>query len=210
MIIIVSAVMSATFSEHFQSNTLCTSLTHWGLLMPYGSRHFIQLWFRQWLGASYLCFVWAITFSKFYCAWGFSWKVTFALPKFALSNSNLHRLIYPKYKTCCPELNSFRSSDVRWRHIAGSTLAQVMVKMLLDSTKPLPEPMLTYHHRWVLWHSHVNNFPGNTLDIYLLDEFENHMFRITAASPRGQWVKEKLPISACFSDLPWPLGLKRK
>ena len=39
-------------------------------------------------------------------------------------------------------LNSLRPSDAIWRHRSVSTLAQVMACCL---TKPLPEPMLTYH-----------------------------------------------------------------
>ena len=42
-------------------------------------------------------------------------------------------------------LNSLWPSDTIWRHRSGSTLVQVMACLLPDGTKPLPEPMLTYH-----------------------------------------------------------------
>ena len=38
-------------------------------------------------------------------------------------------------------INWLRLSDAIWQHRSGSTLAQVMP----DGTKPLPEPMLSYH-----------------------------------------------------------------
>ena len=41
-------------------------------------------------------------------------------------------------------VNSLRPSDAIWRHRYGSTLDQVD-GLLPDGTKPLPEPMLTYH-----------------------------------------------------------------
>ena len=41
-------------------------------------------------------------------------------------------------------INSLWPSDATWPHWSGSTLAQVM-DCLPDGTKPLPEPMLTYH-----------------------------------------------------------------
>ena len=43
-------------------------------------------------------------------------------------------------------LNSLRPSDAIWRQWSWTTLAQVMA-LLPDGTKPLPEPMLTYHQR---------------------------------------------------------------
>ena len=47
-------------------------------------------------------------------------------------------------------INSLRPSDAIWRHRSGSTLAQVMAWCLTYGTKPLPEPMLTYHLNWNL------------------------------------------------------------
>ena len=44
----------------------------------------------------------------------------------------------------------------------------------------------------ILWHSHEGNFTGNALDIYPWYEFENHLFNITAISPRDQWVDIKI------------------
>ena len=58
--------------------------------------------------------------------------------------------------------------------------------MLLDSTKPLPEPMMTNHQLglvafiWGQFHKKSSR--------YLWSDFENHLFKISTASPRGQWV----------------------
>ena len=38
---------------------------------------------------------------------------------------------------------------------------------LPDSTKALPEPLLAYHQRGVVWFSHENTFVGNAHDITL-------------------------------------------
>ena len=53
-------------------------------------------------------------------------------------------------------------SDAIWRHTSGSTLAQVMA-WCLKGTKPLPEPMLTYHQPclvkliWVQFHRYLSH-----------------------------------------------------
>ena len=42
-------------------------------------------------------------------------------------------------------INSLGPSDAIWRWRSWSTLVQVMACLFPDGTKPLPEPMLTYH-----------------------------------------------------------------
>ena len=56
-----------------------------------------------------------------------------------------------------------------------------------DGTKPSPEPM-SANHSEVLWHSPEGNFTGNADDIYPWYGFKIYYFKITATSPRGQWV----------------------
>ena len=41
----------------------------------------------------------------------------------------------------------------------------------------------------ILWHSPENNLAGRVPGNALYTEFENYTFKITATSPRGQWVK---------------------
>ena len=60
---------------------------------------------------------------------------------------------------------------------------QTWVIISFGSTKPLPEPMLTYH-RWSLiaftiWHKLLNR---STTHVW------NHTFKLTATSPWDQWV----------------------
>ena len=52
--------------------------------------------------------------------------------------------------------------------------------LLPDGTMPLPEPILTQHQ----WHSPDNNLQA----VLKILDFENDTYRITAISPRKQWV----------------------
>ena len=57
---------------------------------------------------------------------------------------------------------------------------------LPDGNKPL---LISY---WllisaVLWHSPQRNYGVSTQTTILYNEFENHIFKITATSPRGRW-----------------------
>ena len=61
-------------------------------------------------------------------------------------------------------INSMWPSDAIWWHISGLTLAQVMAWC---GTKPLLEPMLTYH-QWFLGHLLKGNFTG-MLQISMVD-----------------------------------------
>ena len=59
--------------------------------------------------------------------------------------------------------------------------------LLPDGTKPLPEPMLTYHH-WdtvtFIWCQFLKRTPA----INHLNLFENYLYKIAFKSPRGRWV----------------------
>ena len=48
----------------------------------------------------------------------------------------------------------------------------------------------------IFWHSFESNFTVSLQATILYNEFENHTFRVTATSPRGQWVNTRL-------ILPW-------
>ena len=81
--------------------------------------------------------------------------------------------------------NSLRPNDTTigtliWVNIGSGNC------LLPDGNNPLPEPMLT-NHQW--WFSQKGNFTGTVPDIYPCCEFESYKFSITAAFPRGQWVK---------------------
>ena len=81
------------------------------------------------------------------------------------------------------------TSDAIWRHRSGSTLAQVMP----NGTKPLPGPSHYLDQCWlliseVLWLSSESNLTGNVQPTILYNAFEKCTFKITAISPRCQWV----------------------
>ena len=53
----------------------------------------------------------------------------------------------------------------------------------------------------ILWHLHESNATVSSQATILCNEFENHILKITATSPRGQWVKnDQNPILA-YHDL---------
>ena len=79
--------------------------------------------------------------------------------------------------------------DAIWWHRFGSTLAHVMACCLTALSHYLNQCQLLISE--VLWHSHKSNFTRNTHDIHLQVEFENYIFKITAVSPRRQWVNKK-------------------
>ena len=56
-------------------------------------------------------------------------------------------------------------------------------RLLPDGTKPLPEPMLTYHQR----HSFEVNFTIDTSAINHWNYLETYLSKIPFKSPRGQW-----------------------
>ena len=71
--------------------------------------------------------------------------------------------------------------------------------LLPDGTKPLFEPSLTY--QWSIVSFTWQQFYSER-SRYLLNQFENYTFRITATSPRAQWVKTVL------NCITWVLTLK--
>ena len=73
--------------------------------------------------------------------------------------------------------------------------------LLPDGTKPLPEPMLTYHQSspvaftWGQFHTKCSIYPWH--------EFENHQFKVTATFPRGQWVNSLWPSGTVWHRSSW-------
>ena len=74
----------------------------------------------------------------------------------------------------------------RWCHMVTQNSVTIGSGngLLPEGTKPLPEPMLT-NHQWGLMAFTSRQFHWKCTRF----EFENNYFKITAASPRGQWVK---------------------
>ena len=65
--------------------------------------------------------------------------------------------------------------------------------LLPDSTKPLPEPVLTYHMCGpvtLIW----GQFHYRYLSHWPLNQLENYSSKIDFESPRGQWVKVSLKL----------------
>ena len=85
-------------------------------------------------------------------------------------------------------LNSLWPSDAMWQHICGSTLAQVMACCLRAPSHYLNQCSLSISE---VSHSHESNFTVSYQGNILYNKFENYTFRVTALSPRYQWVKTK-------------------
>ena len=81
-------------------------------------------------------------------------------------------------------INSLWPSDAIWRQRSGSTLAQVLACCLMAPSHYLNQCCLLIKE--VLWPYSTANTPDTIL--YM---FDNYNFKITAISPRGQWVKHK-------------------
>ena len=75
----------------------------------------------------------------------------------------------------------------KWWQRSCFTLAQVMACCLAAPSHYLNQCWLFING--VLWHSPKTNFSGRSQDISLSDESEEYTCKITATSPRGQWVK---------------------
>ena len=88
----------------------------------------------------------------------------------------------------CSMFNSLWAGDAIQRHISKSTLSQVMACCLTAPSHYLNQCSLIISK--VLWHSHEDNFTGNVQDIDPWNEYENHWYKITIASPSGQWSNE--------------------
>ena len=83
-------------------------------------------------------------------------------------------------------INSLGPSDTIWRHIAGSTLAQVMACCLTAPSHYLNQCWLIISK--VQWHPSQSNFTRNTSAISHWNYLENYLSKILFKSPRGQWV----------------------
>ena len=94
------------------------------------------------------------------------------------------------FKCAHTVINWLWPNDNIWWHKSRSTLAQVMACRLTAPSHHLNQCWLIISE--VLWHSPEGNFAGNAPDIYHRHDFENDKFKITAASPRDQWVKKAL------------------
>ena len=99
-----------------------------------------------------------------------------------------------------PEINSLWPNSVICQHRICSTLFQVMAWCLMAKSHYLYQcwPFISDD----LWHSSHGNFTWKAQDIYPWYEFENDLSKITALSPRGQWVNQVKPVSAArFCDI---------
>ena len=84
-------------------------------------------------------------------------------------------------------VNPFWPSDA---NKSDSTLARTIAWCLTAPSNYLNQCWLIISE--VLWHSHEENFIENAWDIYPWYVFENYWFKITAASPRGEWIHHDL------------------
>ena len=87
-------------------------------------------------------------------------------------------------------------SDAIWRHRFGSTLAQVMACCLMAPSHYLNQCWVIINE--VPWFSSESNFTESAHTTILYLGFENQTFRITAISPRGQWV------NTIEAEMKWP------
>ena len=85
--------------------------------------------------------------------------------------------------------NSLWPSDVIWPHKSGSTLAQVMACYLMAPSHYLNQCWLIISA--VLWHSTLSNLTVSAWALIRYNEFHKYTFKITAISPRDQWVNRQ-------------------
>ena len=90
------------------------------------------------------------------------------------------------YTACEMFFNSLGPNGTIWRQRSGSTLAQVMACCLTAPSHYLNQCWLLISD--VSWHSSENNWTVSAQAIILYNNFENDALKITATSPRGQWV----------------------
>ena len=88
----------------------------------------------------------------------------------------------------CLNNSSLPSDTTQW-HRSGSTIAHVRACCLTAPSHYLNQCWLII--RGVLWHSPDGSFTRYGQDICSWYEFGNYKFKISTASPRGQWVKQK-------------------
>ena len=107
----------------------------------------------------------------------------------------------PRFTNTWYFINVFDSlwpSDAIGRHRSESTLAQILASCLT-----VPSHYL--HQCWqifckVLWHSLEGNFTGIIQEICPWYKFENYKIKITAASPRDQWINTNKSVSKTLSQ----------
>ena len=94
-----------------------------------------------------------------------------------------------KYLTYCGLWWSVAASSIMVNIGSGNGL-------LPDGTKPLPEPMLTYHLSEVQWQSPEGNLTRDTSAISCWKQLENYLDKMSSKSPRVQWVNSSPPSAA--------------
>ena len=128
---------------------LCDLLTHCGLVTLYGNIDLGQHWYRQWLVAWRLQ---AITWTNVDLSSAkFSGIHLWAMPELLFcitSFKSIHSKLLPHLQGTNELIHITQSSFIGWHMVT-----QIWVNigsgngLLPDGTKPLPEPMLTYHQR---------------------------------------------------------------
>ena len=84
--------------------------------------------------------------------------------------------------------NSLGPSDAIWQQKTGSNIGSGN-GLVPDGTKPLPEPMLTYHQ----WHSSMGYFTAGISAINHCNWLEKYSSKISLKSPRPHWVNKLVP-----------------
>ena len=83
-------------------------------------------------------------------------------------------------------INSLWPTYAIWRHISGSTLAQVIAKCLKAPSHYLNQCWLLINK--VLWHSPESNSTAKVQATIVHNELESYYLKITVKSPRGHCV----------------------
>ena len=94
--------------------------------------------------------------------------------------------IFPSINSSWQRVNWLGPSNTIWWHRSWSALAQVIACCLMEPSHFLNQLLNT--GSGVLWYSHGMNFMVSAKPTILDNEFENDTFKITATSPRWQWV----------------------
>ena len=134
--------------------------------------------------ASLVSSVWAMIYCSLPCCMLFSvisdcviWRVYY----------RCRYLIFKYFSRSPHNVNSLWPGDAIWWHRSVSTKAQVMAWCHQAPSHYLNQFWLFF--KCVLQHSTENNFTVSTKVNIVYNEFEKYVFKITAMSPKGQWVK---------------------
>ena len=114
--------------------------------------------------------------------------------KFPGDNELISLVVIPCVQTLCRVADMWNCKSelimALWHHIlwqrSGSILVQIMVCCLVAPSHYLNQCILIICK--VLRHSPESNFTASAQTTILNNEFENYSFKVTPASPRGQWV----------------------